>query len=88
MISTRTRINLTLTDGEYSQITAVADILGIKPTRVVYDCLTSNLAGYLEEKQKLQKDIQFAKMFKTQTERIEEKGQESQKAKQKKKKSR
>jgi hypothetical protein len=88
MTTSRNRISISLSDGEYEQILAVADVLGVKPTRVVHDCLSANLAGYLEAKRRIQQDINLAKMLKSQADWTDTKRKPLEKAKTRKKKSR
>lgn len=60
MADDRNRISVTLSDTEYAQVLGVAQILGMKPTSVVHDCLQFGLTGFLDHKRKQASIIQFA----------------------------
>jgi hypothetical protein len=43
MADARNRVSITLTDSEMEQVKALSQILGIKPTRVVYEALKAGM---------------------------------------------
>lgn len=60
MADYRNRISITLSDAERAEIDAVAGVLGIKSTRVVYECVKAGLTNVLESGQMVKKKIEFA----------------------------
>jgi hypothetical protein len=68
----RNRISVTLSDVEMAEIEQVAELLGVKPTRVVYDCVKSGLSGLLDKSQGLATKIRDAKRQKSQVDWAEE----------------
>lgn len=67
MSDDRNRISITLTDAERAEIDAVASVLGIKATRVVYECTKVGLTLVLEAGQKKKNQIELAQFLKNQS---------------------
>jgi len=59
MAGERNRISVTLNDTDYAQVLGVAQMLDMKPTRVVFECLQFGLPGYMEHKRKLSSAIRL-----------------------------
>lgn len=51
MKNTRNRVSITLTDSEMEQVKALSKILGVKPTRVVYEALKEGMPLILRKNQ-------------------------------------
>lgn len=66
MADDRNRVSITLTHSERAEVEAVADVLGIKPTRVVYECVKAGMGIVLESGQKMQRQIDYAQHLKKQ----------------------
>jgi len=60
MADLRNRVSITLTNAEFEQVKALAQILGIKPTRVVYEALKEGMPLILSKGQKFSNDVAFA----------------------------
>lgn len=60
MASDRNRISITLTDHERDEIDAVSGVLGIKATRVVYECVKFGLTAVLDAGLKKNQQIALA----------------------------
>lgn len=61
MSDDRNRINVTLSDNDLFEIKEVASFLGIKPTRVVYECLKVGLPTVLKNGQDKLSALTWAK---------------------------
>ncbi len=66
MADTRNRISITVTDTELAAIEEVGTILGLRPTRVVYECVKYGLDGILEHAQRMQQQILIARQTRSQ----------------------
>lgn len=60
MADDRNRVSVTLSDTEYAQVLGVAQMLDMKPTRVVYECLQFGLTEFMNHKRKQQSAILLA----------------------------
>lgn len=63
MADLRNRVSITLTDPEKAQVDGLAHILGIKPTRVVYEALKEGMPLILAKGQKLTNDMALARQL-------------------------
>jgi 16S rRNA U516 pseudouridylate synthase RsuA-like enzyme len=57
----RKRISITLTDGEARQVKDMADLLGIKSTRLVYEALKLGMPILLDKTKKDEMNLRFFK---------------------------
>ena len=66
MTDLRNRISITLTDAEYAEVVAASEIMGIKPTRVVYECVKGGLSGVLNEDERRRDNAKRMQALKSQ----------------------
>lgn len=73
----RSRISLTLTDSEHDEIVRVANLLGIKPTKAIYEAWLIAMPVLIEQHEKRRSQLRFAEMVSKQTDVFEPKKKNS-----------
>lgn len=66
MADDRNRVSVTLTDLEFQDLKGVAESLGLKPTRVVYDCIKMALPHVLQTGMEMRESIKLSQRLKAQ----------------------
>jgi hypothetical protein len=64
MADNRNRISVTLTDAELAEVKSLANLLGMKPTRVLYEAYKMSAQKLLDRERQIRFNIQTATQIK------------------------